>query len=775
MKRVGAKKRARGLLPVVAAVLATFAATAALAPSAQAQAQQPTLQAGVGRADITPRTGYILGGWVRQDTTGNGQHTRLNANALVLRRGDRKVALVAVELFAVPAGLLKHAAELAGRGFSERNVLASASHTHSAPYGFANFPTYNTAAPSFPTVTADPLTAPQQFADFFAPKPADPQLYTFLVRQLAAALRRADDDLGPAGAAWGASKIEDLTENRSIEAHLANHGITLRRGQGRPEQDPEGVPHTLAPQVNVLRVDKLKRRRVCRRRRGSRRRRCVRRRVRVPIGAWSVFANHGTVTKASFEFYNGDHHASAVRVFEHRIRQAAKVGRSQQIINVYGNGDEGDQSAGLRYSGPAGSDRVGRREAVAMITAWKQAGRRGLWRTPPLDVRWTRVCFCGQTTSAGKVADSPEAGVPFLTGSEENRGPLFDITKRQLEGSRGPVGFESQGHKIGIPVGDGVPNAVPLLAVRIGTRMIVSLPGEATAEVGRRTRAMVARKVAGAGVKRVVLSGLANEYIQYLTTPEEYDRQHYEGGSTLWGPAAPVLLQEQLAELGRRLVRGLPAQPAYPFDPTNGVEPNGAPYPAGDVSPGLSDQPAPRYRRLQRATIGWKGSPLGLDRPLDRAFLSAERLTRRGWRPAATDLGLQFLWRVDQSGEYTAQWEIPHTAPRGTYRLVVSANRYRLVSRSFRVTRSVQLAVRPTGSAVSLLYPAARENVDITFKPTEARGGVVHFRVGSRTVTRRVERGSPFLIPAGSPVTVPAGAAADRYGNVNGRAVTLRR
>jgi hypothetical protein len=50
-----------------------------------------SLRAGAGKADITPRTGYYLGGWTRQDRVAQGQHTRLWSRALVLQRGDRKV------------------------------------------------------------------------------------------------------------------------------------------------------------------------------------------------------------------------------------------------------------------------------------------------------------------------------------------------------------------------------------------------------------------------------------------------------------------------------------------------------------------------------------------------------------------------------------------------------------------------------------------------------------------------------------------------------------
>src|SRR5688572_13618515 len=176
------------MIAVLAAVLG-IALTAAPADAA--------LRAGAGKSDITPATGYYLGGWTRADTVAQGQHTRLQARALVLESGGRKVALVSVDLFMVAGGMLRHVGErLASRGLSERHMLVSASHTHSGPGGYANFPTLNTTAPSTQTAT-DPMS----FVGLLRPAPADPQLYRFLAERIALAIERADDDLGPAKAA----------------------------------------------------------------------------------------------------------------------------------------------------------------------------------------------------------------------------------------------------------------------------------------------------------------------------------------------------------------------------------------------------------------------------------------------------------------------------------------------------------------------------------------------------------------------------------------------
>ena len=106
-------------------------------------------------------------------------------------------------------------------------MLVLPSHTHSGPGGFANFPTYNTAAPS----TTDDHR-PVAFVELLDPEPADPQLYTFL------ATRSRSRSAGPTGTSTrprpaGASRATyGVTRNRSIEAHLADHGIIEDRGDG---------------------------------------------------------------------------------------------------------------------------------------------------------------------------------------------------------------------------------------------------------------------------------------------------------------------------------------------------------------------------------------------------------------------------------------------------------------------------------------------------------------------------------------------------------------
>jgi hypothetical protein len=731
-----------------------------LALALTSPASAGTLRAGVGRADITPPTGYYMMGWVRSDAKPIGVWTRLYARVAVLERDGHKVALVSEDLGAIPGGMLKQAAELnADRGFSERNVLDSASHTHAGPTGFYNFSTYNTVFMSTSTLT-----------DFNVAGTLDPQLYAFMVRRLALAIRRADDDLGPAVAGWGKGQILGLTANRSIEAHLADHGILKDFGTGSVRDDPDGYAHTIDPEVHVLRVDKLIRRR------------------RVPAAIWSTFSNHGTTVRASFLYYGADHHASATRVVEDALRAAGRraVRRVRprpmlpNAVNVYGNTDEGDVSSGLVNDGPAWADEVGRMEAAAMLRAWRDAGK-SLSNAPALDSRWTRVCFCGQETEGGRVDSKPVVGLPLFTGSEEGRGPLYDNTRTPFEGDRSPVDQGEQGHKLGAAFdtgGTSTPHAVPLMALRIGDRMVVSVPGEMTAEMGRRVRAAVLSATSSAGIRVPVISGLANEYLQYFTTPEEYERQHYEGGSTLYGKLSSNLIRQSLVDLAGRLARGAAAAAPYAYDPTNGVKPESPPFPAGASSASAIEQPAASARRLQHPAFSWQGGERGFDRPLDRPFVSLQRLTRRTWRTQDSDLATRVLWSVDDAGRYRARWEPSFFAPAGRYRFLVTGNRYSLASRTFFLRPSRLLSIRrvdaPAGQvAVALDYPIAFRELDWTWRPRSASGGVVTFTVNGRPVTVRRRAGTRFAVkaPAGARVEVAAGAASDRYGNVNAAAL----
>lgn len=657
-----------GLRTVAAACAAAALAFTAAGPAEARAAAAPTLRAGVGQADITPPLGYSLGGWQRADQRGRGVSTRLYSRALVLQRGRKKLALVAVSLWAVSAGMEEDIARsLADLGLDADHILISANHTHQGPAGFSNNPGLNAEAPSPTTITDPQVTA--RFV--LAPAPADPPLYDLLVRQIAQSVRRADADRGPAVAGWGRTEILGLTRNRSLEAFLANFGIDEPYGKGRVEQAPGGYRSTIDPDMDVLRVDKLVR--------------VGDRTVRRPIGAWSTFANHGTVVKGASELYSEDHFAAANRLFAAAIRRRARVPARQAVVNVFANGAEGDISSGLTRSGVMAAEDVGRTEAGKLMEAWRDAGRR-LSRTPALGVRSTVSCFCGRGTATGPVARDGVQGLPFITGSEEGRGPLFDLTQTPFEGYRSPTSTPDQGNKIQVPLEGAFSPAAPISVVRVADRAIAALPVEANHRLGEDIEGTLLAATRSLGVRRAVVAGLTDEWVGYATTPKEYAWQAYEAGRAAWGPNEGTFLQERIGELGAALARGAAAPPRYaPYDPSFGVHPTGARFPDPAVTGTITAQP-PATTVGRDATLAWTGAPGGYDRPVDAPFVRVQKRAGGGWRTVDSDLGLDMIWRADDAGAHTLAWHVPAGTPAGLYRFVVTAVRYRLDSQPFSVT-----------------------------------------------------------------------------------------
>jgi neutral ceramidase len=280
--------------------------------------------------------------------------------------------------------------------------------------------------------------------------------------------------------------------------------------------------------------------------------------------------------------------------------------------------------------------------------------------------------------------------------------------------------------------------------------------------------------VAGHGIRRVVVVGYANGYTDYFTTPAEYEIQAYEGGSTVYGKNSALVLRDTLVDLARRLVGGRSAPTPYPYDPNRGVHVAAANYGDGAAQGTATSQPS-AAQRLAHTTFGWDGGANGIDRPVDRAFVSVQRRMGRHWIPFTDDLSLEIAWLSDASGHYSASWEPPLSTPTGTYRFRITAKRYSLTSQPFSVTVARDLTPTLVGDTVELAYPPAMQNQDWDYRPAFASGGQVRFVVGRRVIVERRSRGGAFRIPGGASVMIPAGGARDPWGNTNPQPVSVLR
>lgn len=566
---------------LLAAVLACAPAPEVVlpAPAPHQPVAAQGLQAGFGRADITPPPGLGLAGNGPEGKQARGWRTRLYARALLVQdgRGER-LALVTADLPHVSALLHRRVAErlkLAGLHVSADNLLLSATHTHSGPGHFYEATEYNRTSASI--------------AGY------DERVTAFLVARLSSAVEQAAGRLRPARMAWGQRAVWGLTRNRSYEAFRRN---TPRWEIEAPPPGIDPVYAAVNPIWTMLRVD------LAEDRTGT---------VFRPSGAFSIFAIHGTGNSAETELYDGDLHALAERGLERYIdrRWGGGAGADPlappRAIHLVANGAHGDVSPDW----PAESrcplpllEPVRRPEGPGTPMAWD-------WRPPTPAAR--AACIGSARRFVQDVGDSltrhgialfeslgdslsgdvdlaigfetlvlrrdaarlgicpePAAGTSTAAGAEDSRTRYAGWRFLGLFG----VGLEEGGRAIAkdprgcqsykrtdltpLTLKRGLPEYAQLSVVRIGAMYLAAMPVEPTTMAAAQVQRSVGAALGyewPAAKRRVAVVSLTNGFLQYVTTRAEYSAQAYEGGSTIYGPGEGEMFARELGRLADSLWR----------------------------------------------------------------------------------------------------------------------------------------------------------------------------------------------------------------------------
>lgn len=94
-----------------------------------------------------------------------------------------------------------------------------------------------------------------------------------------------------------------------------------------------------------------------------------------------------------------------------------------------------------------------------------------------------------------------------------------------------------------------VPRVLPLQIITIGQIALVCCPGEFTTVSGKRIKASLEPILARKGITHVIMHTYCNDYMGYVTTPEEYQKQCYEAGHTVYGQWTHSAFQTELVHL----------------------------------------------------------------------------------------------------------------------------------------------------------------------------------------------------------------------------------
>lgn len=498
------RKTVLGLVGCVGLAIAGCAAVAGHLPPPHPALATGHFQAGVARVDITPAPGFPMGGHSKVGKTAIGYWTRLFARAFVLEDASgHTLVLVSCDLWSVPAGLVDRVAEILltkeeTRHIDRDQLILAATHTHHSPGNFSTSAFYNTFAS--PSVGFDV------------------RLFEFLAQRIGRSITEAVRARRPATVSYAVSPLPALTRNRSLPAFLMN--------SDREDIGADGVDRRLA---GLWMRDAASPARV--------------------LGVAAFAAMHPTVLGSATPVYSADLFGVAASYAERRLG----IESPGAVVALF-NGAEGDVSVTSRHGDVTVARHLGERLGHAIVANAARDRVDGVIRHRVAQQPLAGQCLEGDAVCT---ADFPLYGTGALGGSDSNHRFLSWLGWHEGATGNGIPGQGAKRAALG-PFGrllmpsSALPAEAPLGVHQVGELLLVTLPGEFTAAMGRR----VANEVAAAAdwpSARVLLVGLANEYLSYFATPEEYSLQHYEGASTLWGPQAGPLLARRLAQLAATL------------------------------------------------------------------------------------------------------------------------------------------------------------------------------------------------------------------------------
>ena len=464
------------------------------------------LLAGAAQVDITPPPGMPKAGYSANARDGNGFRTRLRARVLHLRAENASIAIVQCDLLG-GSSVLQH---LVADAIADRTdiplagLMIGATHTHAGPGQFLGNDFYNRFASNR--------------------RGFDPAWTQFLVDQLAAAAVAAYERRVAARLAMGMTTIYGLTRNRSLDPYVRNDTVTDKR------EEPQRKFASVNPDLHVLRVD------------GN---------DGAHIAAAVIFSVHGTGISQHTHEYNADVWGYLVAEMRDRVGPEPVIGTIQ--------GTHADVAPAIRpgLAGHLEAARIGRGVGAQAAALYERLAEE-LTSDVSLGCAFREVDLAVDRRIDGiELPRRPAVGAALVAGAKENETPVIHRIPPFRAGSPKRRFSQANAHAQKWVLGSrwlqpviirlrDFPHVLPLQALRIGAHTIVGMPFEVTIESGRRMAEAV-------GGTRVVVSSVANEYTGYVTTPEEYTRQYYEGGHTIYGPNTLPFLAAQAARLARDL------------------------------------------------------------------------------------------------------------------------------------------------------------------------------------------------------------------------------
>jgi len=670
----------------------------------RAEAKGDKYLIGVGKGDITgPAVEINFAGYADLSQVGTGLRQRIFSRAFIVgdvkNPKDRFVYLVldiATGDTALRYGILEGIAALGGEYsvYGQSNVAVTGTHSHSGPGAWWNY--------LLPQITSFGF---------------DKQGYQAIVDGAVLSVKRAHESLAEGYLDYGSVNITDSNINRSLYAYM-NNPAAERAKYGDNSVDKE---------MTVLKFQRAS--------------------DSKNIGILTWFPVHGTSVYQNNTHVTGDNKGVAEHMFEKAMESEPSAaegfvaGFSQANVgdttpNVLGAWcDDGSgqmcsyenstcadgKSQACRGRGPAferldlgvsSCYEIGRRQysgARSVYDSLDSSGTAVVGSTVKAFHFYHDMTFWNfQLEDGTQVQTCPSAlGYSFAAGTTDGPGafdftqadsgnpsasPVWEVVKALIREPSAKQKACQQPKPVLLDVGElsvpyaWGPNIVDIQMLRVGQLVIIVSPSEATTMAGRRWRAAV--KEAATGVlgtePKVLLGGPANSYCHYVTTPEEYAIQRYEGASTLFGQhELQAYINLTVSNIGYLAPDSTSSPPPGPSPPDNrdnslsfitGVVQDNPPL--GKKFGNVKTQPAATYTRGAVVNTTFVGANPRNNLRLEGTYAAIEKLGSDGstWTQVRDDKdwSLVYTWtrtnEVLGYSEVVISWETELDAQPGTYR-----------------------------------------------------------------------------------------------------------
>ncbi len=551
----------------------------------------PGYVVGVGKADVgDPSAADVnsqlpMQGWANSDQKTERIESPLAARAFIIGHPaeQSRVVLVVVDIWSCSIAIKQEVVRRLQRGnaevpYRDDNVWIAGTHTHSGPASFLHHFIYNGMAGGF-----------------------DPHVFDCIVTGIVQAIENAHMDLAPGKVFVGKGFVPSLGHNRSEGAFDKN-----------PQADRNNFPVVnkvdeamillkfVRTGVNAGDPDE-------------------------PVGLLNWYALHPTNRGRKETAVNGDHKGRAATLAEVSADTIPNA-RSNSFVAAFANSCCGDVSGnfvidpqrGLTFDPPLDTDRrfQQRMEDAATVQA---TVARGIFDaatdelTGPIGVRHQYINLpkragangaFGLSMPAGSAEDSGPTVLPegiartdthdpnittdgvvasLVTGASIVLQPIVNTLVMLLNSLAAgtPVNFsisalpslrETTAHfpkPIMLLTGTlkpvpFTPNIIPIQILQIGKFALLGVAAEVTTVAGLRLKQAVAEALSKREASFVAVGTYANGYSSYVTTPEEYAAQHYEGASTLFGPRTLRAYENAFQKMAEALVKGRPVKDDAP-------------------------------------------------------------------------------------------------------------------------------------------------------------------------------------------------------------------